>query len=60
MIENEHEANIMGQDIQGNCGKIKLSIYPTDENGSTEIPEEMEPDEPQDLLGKRVDFDIGV
>ena len=60
LLDNPHEAQIMGQDIPGNVGKIHLNIIPTDENGSKEIPEEMEPEEPEDLLGKRVHFDICV
>lgn len=41
-------------------GKLEVNIIPVDQDGESELPEDMIPDEPEDLEGQRIDFLIDI
>ena len=59
MLDNESSWKIMNTNIGGDLGKLVWNIKPTDETGEAEeAPEELFVDNPSELLGKRIDFNI--
>jgi len=55
LIDNPFEIILVGH-LENTVGKLDVNIIPTDESGWRDPPEEMITDDPQDLIGKRVDF----
>jgi hypothetical protein len=41
-------------------GKLEVNIIPVDQDGESELPEDMIPEEPEDLEGQRIDFIIEI
>jgi len=41
-------------------GKLEVNIIPTDPNGDPDLPDELIPDEPMDLVGQRIDFNVQI
>lgn len=41
-------------------GKLEVNLIPVDEDGESEVQEDMIPEEPEDLIGKRIDFVIEI
>lgn len=59
MLNNESSCKIMNTNYQGECGTLTCDIQPTDSTGEADdCPEELQVDEPQQLLGKSIDFNI--
>ena len=61
LFDNPHEAKIIDATKMTNAGTIKVNIVPTDEDGEAEespLADEME--SPDDLIGKRIDFNIKI
>ena len=48
MIDNPVNIKIIG-DEEEECGKLEVNIRPVDEGGESEPPEEILPEEPEDL-----------
>ena len=40
--------------------KLEINLIPVDEDGENEVPEEKIPDEPEDLIGQRIDFVVEI
>ena len=59
MLDNESSCKVMNTNIPGDLGKLTCNIRPTDETGEAdECPEELIVDDPKELLGKRIDFNV--
>lgn len=58
LIDNPHTVSLIGSDQKGLVGKLEVNILPTDESGWDEPPEDLIPYQPEDLIGKRIDFAI--
>ena len=56
LIDNPHTVSLIGSDQKGLVGKLEVNILPTDETGWEEPPEDLIPNQPEDLIGKRIDF----
>lgn len=56
LIDNPHTVSLIGSDQKGLVGKLEVNILPTDETGWEEPPEDIIPNQPEDLIGKRIDF----
>jgi len=41
-------------------GKLEVNIMPVDEDGESEVSEDIIPEEPEDLIGKRIDFVVDI
>ena len=41
-------------------GKLEVNIIPVDMYGDSEIAEDNIPDEPEDLIGQRIDFVVEI
>jgi hypothetical protein len=37
-------------------GKLEMNVFPVDIEGEPDIPDDMIPDDPRDLIGHRIDF----
>ena len=48
MIDNPATISIIGTTSNVN-GKLEVNIIPVDEDGESEVPEEIYPDDPKDL-----------
>jgi hypothetical protein len=59
LIDNPTTISIIGQNLQV-MGKLEVNIIPVDEDGESEIPDDLIPEEPEDLIGKRIDFIIEI
>lgn len=49
--------SIIGSNSQVS-GKLEVNIEPVDEDGLSEIPDEMIPENPMELVNQRIDFNI--
>jgi len=56
LIDNPHTVSLIGSDQKGLVGKLEVNILPTDASGWDEPPEDIIPNQPEDLIGKRIDF----
>lgn len=56
LIDNPHTVSLIGSDQKGLVGKLEVNILPTDETGWEEPSEDIIPNQPEDLIGKRIDF----
>lgn len=59
LIDNPSTISIIGQNLQV-MGKLECNIIPCDEDESEDIPDELIPEEPEDLIGKRIDFIVEI
>ena len=57
MIDNPASMSIIGSNSQVS-GKLEVNIEPVDEDGLSEIPDEMIPENPMELVNQRIDFNI--
>lgn len=61
LVENQLEAKILSSEgSQGMRGHLNVSYYPTNETGEGEPDEDLLPDEPEDLIGKSINFRIEI
>ena len=58
LIDNPHVVSLIGSDQKGLVGKLEVNILPTDESGWDEPPDDLIPYQPEDLIGKRIDFAV--
>lgn len=56
MIDNPYDVVLIGQSDQEIVGNLDVNIIPTDETGWADPPDDMIPEEPEDLIEMRVDF----
>lgn len=61
LMENPMDLKILGNERGDVCGTISVDVVPTDKTGvPDEAPEDILPDEPEDLIGQRIDFKVLV
>lgn len=61
MLDNPLKSRIYNANTMGENGTLDVNIIPTDETGKAdECPEELMVDEPEQLIGKRIDFNIVI
>jgi len=60
LIDNPYEIILIGSSVDKTVGKLDVNIVPTDESGWNDPPEDLIPDEPDDLIDKRVDFVVSI
>lgn len=41
-------------------GKLEVNIIPVDKDGESEVDEDIIPDDPEDLIGERIDFIVEI
>ena len=58
MVENEVEAVLIGTNFL-NHGKLTVNLIPVTPEGE-EIPEDMDIEEPEELLNQRLDFVVNI
>lgn len=49
-MDNPYEITLIGTNIEKTIGKLDVNIIPTDHTGWNDPPEELIPNEPDDLL----------
>ena len=59
LIDNPAQINLIGRTFEV-FGKLNVNIIPVDPNGSEDLPDEMIPDEPEDLLDQRIDYIVQI
>mmetsp|Transcript_1342 Transcript_1342/g.848 ORF Transcript_1342/g.848 Transcript_1342/m.848 type:complete len:167 (-) Transcript_1342:507-1007(-) len=59
LLDNPCTISIVSETSDIN-GKLEVNIIPTDSNGDIDIPDELIPDEPKDLIGQRIDFQVHI
>lgn len=59
LIDNPVQIELIGTNYE-NHGKLDVNIVPVDENGNEEIPDEDVPDQPEDLLNRRIDYLVQI
>ena len=60
LIDNPAQVNLIGKTFEV-FGKLKINVIPVDPSGSEDLPDEMIPDEPEDLIGtERIDFVVKI
>ena len=64
MLESEQECGIIstsvGSNKSGNNGKLDVSYWPCTATGDLELPEELEVETPEELLGKEIFFRLDI
>jgi len=58
-MDNPATATIIGPNSQ-TMGKIEINVIPVDEDGESEVPEDMVPESPEDLINRRIDFIVSI
>ena len=58
-MDNPSTVSIIGQNSQI-MGKLKINIIPVDQDGESEVPDDMIPENPDDLIGQRIDFKVEI
>lgn len=59
LIDNPAQINLIGRTFEV-FGKLNVNIIPVDQDGNEDLPDEMIPDEPEDLIGSRIDYVIKI
>ena len=59
MMDNPATVSIVAKDSKI-VGKLEVNIVPCCEDGDIEIPEEMIPENPEDIIGSRIDFYVEI
>ena len=59
LLDNEVEAPIISQSSEV-VGQLALNVVPCDENGDSELDEENEPLDPQELLSQPLNFKVKI
>ena len=61
LIENEVNSKVFSSEsTSGERGTLKVSYFPTGENGEGDPDEDLLPEEPEDLLGKAITFRVDI
>ena len=55
MMDNPATISIVGTNSQI-MGKLEINVVPVDIDGESDIPDDMIPEDPIDLIGNRIDF----
>ena len=59
LIDNPVQIELIGTNYE-NHGKLEVNIVPVDATGNEEIPDEELPETPEDLLNRRIDFQVHI
>jgi len=59
LIDNPAMINLIGITFEV-YGKLQVNIIPVDPSGSEDLPDEMIPDEPEDLIDQRMDYVVQI
>ena len=59
LINNPAQVNLVATSFEF-CGKLDLDIIPVDPDGSEDLPDELIPNEPEDLIDQRLDFIVKI
>lgn len=59
LIDNPATVNLIGSTYEVQ-GRLEVNIVPVDPTGTDEPPEEIIPDEPEDLIDQRIDFLVQI
>ena len=59
LIDNPAMINLIGRTFEV-YGKLNVNIIPVDPTGSEDLPDEMIPDEPEDLIDTRIDYIVQI
>ena len=59
LIDQPIQIGLIGSTYRSH-GQLDVNIIPVDENGSDELPEELIPDAPEDLLNQRIDYLVTI
>jgi len=59
LIDNPVQIELIGTNYE-NHGKLDVNIVPVDENGNEDILDEDVPDQPEDMLNRRIDFLVQI
>jgi hypothetical protein len=54
-MDNPASISIVGTNSKI-MGKLELNVIPVDVDGESEVPDDMIPEDPTDLIGQRMDF----
>ena len=59
LMDNPTTVSIIGQN---SCimGKLEINVVPVDTDGESEVPDDMIPEDPMDLLNQRMDFRVEI
>lgn len=57
MIDNPCQIELIGTNYE-NHGKLEVNVVPVDQDGNEDIPDEDLPDSPEDLLNRRLDYQV--
>ena len=61
MLDNKTVCKIMNTNTSGDLGTLTVGVIPTDESGEADMcPEELEVDNPSELIGKSIDVNIVI
>jgi hypothetical protein len=61
LLDSPNTLKLINISSRGDFGTLDVDVKPTDETGEAEeAPDEILPEEPEDLIGKRIDFNIVV
>jgi hypothetical protein len=55
LMDNPAVVSIIGTNSQI-IGKLDINIIPVDMDGESDVPDDMLPEQPEDLIGQRMDF----
>jgi len=59
LIDNPAQINLIGRTFEV-FGKLNVNVIPVDPSGSEDLPDEMIPDEPEDLIDTRIDYIVQI
>ena len=59
LIDNPVQIELIGTNYE-NHGKLDVNIIPVDAEGNDDIPDEDVPEQPEDLLNRRIDFLVQI
>lgn len=59
LIDNPVQIELIGTNYE-NHGKLEVNVVPVDTDGNDEIPDEQLPDAPEDLLDRRIDYQVQI
>lgn len=59
LIDNPVSINLIGSNYE-NHGQLDVNVIPVDQEGNEELADEDLPDQPEDLLDRRIDFVVNI
>ncbi len=59
LIDSPMTVSIVGSN-SGIMGKLEVNVIPVDEDGESDVPDDLIPDNPNELEGRRIDFIVEI